>query len=183
MEEHEEDADAIIIDNNTSRFFEMNIPYDMTAKDDKFQKSNLIRYIWNGINDGYSSFVVTHTIDHDLTDKDSWKFDAYSLNIAEVYAEYKPESLPIHKEFSRVPDIDNIQIFTRLNVEVSNSKLANQLMNTNGGSSNEKAGKILHTYDIISASTSDEKSIRTINSKIWRWYHITWLLRILQIFL
>lgn len=165
MEKHEEDADAICEDYISTRFFEMNIPYWMNAKDERFQKSNLIRYICNGINDGYSSFVVTHTINHDLSDKDVWNFDQSKLNIAEIYKEYKPESLPIHKEFTKTVDIDKMQIFTRLHVEVNNSKIANQLMNTNGGSSNEKMSKILHTYDVISASTSDEKILENLIQK------------------
>lgn len=51
----------------TKDFFEMNIPFDMTKSDDAVQLSELTKFIWDGINDGYSAFVVTHTIDHDLT--------------------------------------------------------------------------------------------------------------------
>lgn len=38
-------------------------------------------------------------------------------------------------------------------------------MNTNLGSSNEKTGKILHTYDIISAWTDDEKILESLIKK------------------
>ena len=38
-------------------------------------------------------------------------------------------------------------------------------MNTNCGFSNEKIGKILHTYDIISASTDDEKILDIVIKK------------------
>lgn len=55
MEKHESQAPVHAISESPSGFYyEMNIPFDMSQKDDAFQLSNLTRYICNGINDGYS---------------------------------------------------------------------------------------------------------------------------------
>lgn len=102
---------------------------------------------------------------HELTDKDICTFDPSQLNIKEKYEAYKPESLPIHEEFNVTSSLDKVQIFTRLNVEVSSSKIASQLMNTSGGGSNEKAAKILHSYDIVSASAREEKLLDLLIQK------------------
>lgn len=171
MEEQKQDQDLI---EDTAKpnggYTEMNIPFDMTQSNDSIAIAELTNYICNGINDGYSTFVVTHTIDHDLTTKDECQFDISKLNIAEKYGSfdslyYKPDSLPIHKEFNIISEIDKIRIFTRLHVKVDNQKIAHQLMNSNGGGSNAKSSKILHTYDIISASTDNDKILDLLVNK------------------
>lgn len=97
--------------------------------------------------------------------KDVCAFDPLSLNIVESYKNYQPDSLPVHKEFSIVPSIEKVRIYTRLNVIVDTPKRAHQLMNTNGGCNNEKIGKILHTYDIVSATTDNEKILELLIHK------------------
>mmetsp|Transcript_23455 Transcript_23455/g.23415 ORF Transcript_23455/g.23415 Transcript_23455/m.23415 type:complete len:172 (-) Transcript_23455:70-585(-) len=64
-----------------------------------------------------------------------------------------------------VSSLDKVRILTRLDVRVENQKIAHQLMNSMGGGSNTKSAKIIHTYDILSASTSDDKCLDLLIQK------------------
>lgn len=155
--EIEEEIDTPLPLKSKKRYFEMNVPFDMNECEDPVAIASLTQFIWDGINDGYEVFVVTHTVDHEITSKDEWKFDPKMIKIEEKYESYAPSSLPIHKEFVKTPSLSNVVILTRLNVVVETPQIAHQLMNTNGGNNNTKMAKILHTYDILSASVSTDK--------------------------
>jgi ribonuclease P/MRP protein subunit RPP1 len=155
--ELEEEVDTTLPVKSKKRNFEMNIPFDMAESEDPVAIATLTQFIWDGINDGYEVFVVTHTIAHEITNKDEWKFDPKKLKIEEKFDSYAPSSLPVHKEFVKIPSLSNVVILTRLDVIVETPQIAQQLMNTNGGNNNTKMSKILHTYDLLSASVTTDK--------------------------
>lgn len=96
----------------------------MANSGDLMQQAETVQFICNAINDGYSGFVLTHTIEDEVTAKDACCFDTSSLKIADKFKDYTPESLPTYQEFNISASVDKVQLYTRLHINLHTQKQA-----------------------------------------------------------